>query len=410
MIYDSLQNYVQLRQGFAINKATDSFVSNEQSQEFPYPLLRIADMINGKYAKYVSKKIHKSVIVNQNDLIYTRTGQIGLVFTGFEGVLHNNSFIVDVIDDKIDKQYLYTALQSSFVRQQALTLAKNSVQPDLTHDMFKKIIIPFPSKDIQYKIAGIIGAINKKIVLNNRVNATLEAMAKTLYDYWFVQFDFPDEKGRPYKTSGGKMVYNEELGREIPAGWEAGNLNVIAEYINGLACQRFRPQENENALPVVKIREIHEGIQADTERVSVNIPEENIIEDGDILFSWSATLEVNYWIGGKAGLNQHIFKVQPKEGFNREYVYHQLREYVINFVKIAEARKTTMGHITQDHLNFSRIPIPPRPVLSSFQTQMRPLHEKMSQSKKENHRLVALRDWLLPMLMNGQVRFRKGYF
>ena len=307
----------------------------------------------------------------------------------------------------IDSRYIYYwflfagrnhLLEGSFIE----TTIKH-----LTGDRLKLIELELPSYAKQKRIGDVLEKLDNKIALNNRLNATLEAMAKTLYDYWFVQFDFPDEKGRPYKTSGGKMVYNEELGREIPAGWEAGNLNVIAEYINGLACQRFRPQENENSLPVVKIREIHEGIQADTERVSFNIPYENIIEDGDILFSWSATLEVNYWIGGKAGLNQHIFKVQPKEGFNREYVYHQLREYIINFVKIAEARKTTMGHITQDHLNFSRIPIPPRPVLSSFQTQMRPLHEKMIQSKKENRHLATLRDWLLPMLMNGQVGFRK---
>lgn len=172
-----------------------------------------------------------------------------------------------------------------------------------------------------------------------------------------------------------------------------------------MTCQNFRPKEDESSLPVVKIREIHEGIKFDTERVSVNISRNNIINDGDILFSWSATLEINYWIGGKAGLNQHIFKVIPKGIFCKEYVYHQLRDYIVKFIKIAESRKTTMGHITQDHLNLSRIVLPPANVMKNFQRLTNPLHKKMIQAKQESRRLAKLRDWLLPLLMNGQVKF-----
>lgn len=195
------------------------------------------------------------------------------------------------------------------------------------------------------------------------------------------------------------MVYNAELGREIPASWEAGNLNVIAEYINGLLCQRFRPQKNEDSLPVVKIREIHEGIQADTERVSANILGENIIEDDVILFSWAATLEVNYWIGGKAGLNQHIFKVLPNDGFNREYVYHQRREYVSILSKLRKRERQrwdTSRRITR--------------ISTAFQYR-RPLccrvfKQKCAHcTKNDSKQIVTLRDWLLPMLMNGQVGF-----
>ena len=377
------------------------------------PILQDFDAIS---TVTLDNQLTEDFLLQEGDILLVRSngnkrliGRSMLIFPE-DKVMTYSGFCIRcrITSPTVESKYIFYYLQNALIRGLFAKNQQTNIN-NISQEVLNNIMVFLPNVEIQRKISNLLFFIDSKIALNNRVNATLEAMAKTIYDYWFVQFDFPDEKGRPYKTSGGKMVYNEELGREIPAGWEVGNLNVIAEYINGLACQRFRPQENENALPVVKIREIHEGIQADTERVSVNIPEENIIEDGDILFSWSATLEVNYWIGGKAGLNQHIFKVQPKEGFNREYVYHQLREYVINFVKIAEARKTTMGHITQDHLNFSRIPIPPRPVLSSFQTQMRPLHEKMIQSKKENHRLAALRDWLLPMLMNGQVGFRKGY-
>lgn len=170
-----------------------------------------------------------------------------------------------------------------------------------------------------------------------------------------------------------------------------------------MACQKHRPRDGEVSLPVVKIKEMHEGITADTELVSANIPDKNKIFDGDILFSWSATLEVMYWFGGDAGLNQHIFKVIPINGYSKEYVYHQFSSYVINFVKMAEARKTTMGHITSDHLEQSFIALPPKGVVDQFTEIVAPIHEKIGQCLKENRELAKFRDWLLPMLMNGQV-------
>lgn len=229
-------------------------------------------------------------------------------------------------------------------------------------------------------------------------------MAKALYDYWFVQFDFPDENGEPYRTAGGEMVWNEQIKREIPKGWEVGNLYSIADFINGLACQKFRPKGGEKAIPVIKIKEMHDGITSETEQVSENIPSRHKIFDGDILFSWSATLEVMYWYGGSGGLNQHIFKVNPKSYFSKEYVYEQLSSYIVNFVKMAEARKTTMGHITTDHLEQSKIPLPPESLIKQFKEKIYPIHLKIGQTKQENRELTKLRDWLLPMLMNGQAR------
>ena len=283
-----------------------------------------------------------------------------------------------------------------------------SAQPLITQSIIENISCDFIlEKSLQKQIGNFLYSLDQKISLNKKINATLEEMAKTIYDYYFVQFDFPDENGKPYKSSGGKMIFSPELQREIPEGWQVGNLNLIADYVNGLACQNFRPKDDENFLPVVKIREIHDGINFDTEKVSSNIPEKNIIDDGDILFSWSATLEVNYWAGGQAGLNQHIFKVFPKENFCKEFVYHQLKEYVIHFAKIAESRKTTMGHITQEHLNLSRIAIPPKKILSKFEKKISPIHKKIIQNRIENNLLENLRDFLLPMLMNGQVSFKE---
>lgn len=280
--------------------------------------------------------------------------------------------------------------------------AQGSQTKFLTIQILNSFSIPDISLDEQIKTVGPLVVLDKKINNNNNACAELEAMAKTLYDYWFVQFDFPDENGKPYRTSGGAMEWCQELGREMPKGWKVGNLYDIADYINGLACQNFRPAEGEESLPVIKIKEMHDGITLDTERVSARIPEKNIINDGGILFSWSATLEAMYWTGGKGGLNQHIFKVVPKVPYQKEFVYNQLSSYIINFVKMAEARKTTMGHITSDHLQQSRIVLPPVPVLRQFHDEVSAQHQMIIKCRKENRELEKLRDWLLPMLMNGQ--------
>ena len=224
---------------------------------------------------------------------------------------------------------------------------------------------------------------DEKIRKNNHINDYLEEMAKTIYDYWFVQFEFPDENGNPYKSTGGKMSRTKDFGL-APCGWKFGNLYDIAEFINGLACQKYRP------------------ISSDTERVKATIPEKNIVNTGDILFSWSASLEVQHWAGTTGGLNQHIFKVIPKKGYSSSYVYHQLQAYVIKFIQMADARKTTMGHITSDHLRQSIIVLPPENIVRNFSQQVDDIHAEINHINIENHRLSQLRDWLLPMLMNGQ--------
>ena len=301
-------------------------------------------------------------------------------------------------------KYLAFYLRGYLFRKAVTNNAFMTLRASFNEDIFSFLSLYLPDYQEQVKIGDMLYNMEQKIQLNKQICAELEAMAKTLYDYWFVQFDFPDGNGRPYRTSGGEMVWNEQLKREIPKGWKTGNLYDIANFFNGIACQRFRPRENESGLPVIKIKEMHDGITTDTEFVTENIPDKNKVFDGDILFSWSATLEVMYWFGGNGGLNQHIFKVVPKGYFSNEYVYEQLSAYIINFVKMAEARKTTMGHITTDHLEQSRIVLPPEEVIKCFSEAAQPIHRKIGQARQENRELMKLRDWLLPMLMNGQAR------
>ena len=303
--------------------------------------------------------------------------------------------------NNLESKFLYALLMQDSFFDYEMKATKGSKMPrgDKSH------IINFPCLDLNNKteIGKLLSSLDDKIALNNRINAKLEQMAKRLYDYWFVQFDFPNADGKPYKSNGGKMVWNEELKREIPEGWEVGNLYDIAEYVNGLACQNYRPKESEKSLPVIKIREMNEGITADTEKVSASIPGKYRIYAGDILFSWSASLEIKIWAGETGGLNQHIFKVIPKGYFSKGYVYQQLSAYLVNFQKMAESRKTTMGHITSDHIKQSRILIPLKEIISAFNEKTFSIFNYQLSIEKETQKLTALRDRLLPLLMNGQV-------
>ena len=231
-------------------------------------------------------------------------------------------------------------------------------------------------------------------------------MARQLYNYWFVQFDFPNENGKPYKSSGGKMVWNEKLKRKIPEGWNCGSLLDIATYTNGIACQNYRPTD-ENKIPVIKIKEMHDGFTPETEFVHQNIPIAVRVFNGDVLFSWSASLEVVLWAGGNGGLNQHIFKVTSRNGYPRSFYYYQLLDYIAIFKQMAEARKTTMGHITRDHLEQSTIALPPSLDLPNrFDSLISPVFQQYIANQQDIDQSIKLRNELLPLFMNCQVYVR----
>lgn len=343
-----------------------------------------------------------SNMLHKGDLILSARGTVGKIAMVDKDMAFNQSCFGIRTKNNICNSdfifYWYLNNQKIFKGAQ-----QGNVFKSVTLDFFEKTEANLPSLKIQQKIAAVLSSLDDKIALNNRINAKLEQMAKRLYDYWFVQFDFPGADGKPYKSNGGKMVWNEELKREIPEGWEVKNLYRIADYVNGLACQNYRPKDNEDSLPVIKIKEMNEGISNDTEKVSINIPEKYKINNGDILFSWSATLEVLIWNQGNGGLNQHIFKVIPKEYFSKEFVYLQLDKYIVNFQKQAEARKTTMGHITSEHINQSRIVLPPKDIIKMFTKKISGIYSQKGILEQENLKLTSMRDKLLPLLMNGQI-------
>ncbi len=374
-----------------------------------YPFIQTGDVKNSnlyieKYSQtYNDFGLNQSKLWPENTLCITIAANIADTgILSFPACFPDSIIGFTATKGKTDVRYVkycFDLLQKSIQN-----MSKGSTQDNLSMEKLAQLEFNCPSFENQQKIAAVLSSLDDKIALNNRINAKLEQMEKRLYDYWFVQFDFPNADGKPYKSTGGKMVWNEELKREIPEGWEVGNLYDIAEYVNGLACQNYRPKESEKSLPVIKIREMNEGITADTEKVSASIPGKYRIYAGDILFSWSASLEIKIWTGETGGLNQHIFKVIPKGYFSKGYVYQQLSAYLVNFQKMAESRKTTMGHITSDHIKQSRILIPPKEIISAFNEKTFSIFNYQLSIEKEIQKLTALRDRLLPLLMNGQVQ------
>ena len=377
--------------------------------------IKLGDVIDFKNGKSIKKSDGVIPIYGGNGILgYTNksnfchtivVGRVG----AYCGSIHVEENLCWVSDNAIagvpkegqDLTYLYYVLKSLNLNSKQI----GSSQPLITQSMLRDMVVDIEINiEKQKRIANSISIIDQKIQTNNQINQELEAMAKTLYDYWFVQFDFPDQNGKPYKSLGGKMVYHPELKREIPEGWGVDSLWNIANFYNGLAMQKYRPDTNEDGyLPVIKIREMMNGFSKDTEKARLDIPTEAVVESGDILFSWSATLEVIIWGKERGALNQHIFKV-TSDTYPKSFIYFELKSYLKVFKAIAELRKTTMGHITQDHLKQAKIVVPPIELISKLDAKLQPIMLKQQILENQNQELTQLRDWLLPMLMNGQVK------
>ena len=269
------------------------------------------------------------------------------------------------------------------------------VRGGLPWDLFCDIEFPVPSIKKQREIVEEYNTIVNRIKLNEQLNQKIEETAQELYKHWFVDFEFPNEKGQPYKSSGGKLIYNEELDQEIPDGWEVSGLSSIAEYLNGTAMQKYPSNDNNNFTPVLKIRELNLGITDNkSDKASLNIPEKYKIKNGDIIFSWSGTLAIDIWTGGCAGLNQHLFKVSSTT-FSKWFYYLSTKYYINEFIRIAEGNKTSMGHIKREHLDSAYVSYPKLNFQDDYDGFFNPLINKIERNKVENNILSSSKSLLL---------------
>ncbi|WP_315548430.1 restriction endonuclease subunit S [Lautropia mirabilis] len=276
--------------------------------------------------------------------------------------------------------------------------------------------INLPSLTEQQAIANILGTLDDKIELNRKQNETLEEMARALFKAWFVDFEpvrakmegrwkrgqsLPGMPAHLYDLFPDRMV-ESELG-EIPEGWEVRSLDSIANYLNGLALQKYPPESEDEFLPVIKIAQLRSGDTHGAGRASARISPEYVVENGDVLFSWSGSLEVEVWSGGRGALNQHLFKVTSGL-FPKWFYYFATRHHLPTFREIAAGKATTMGHIQRKHLTASKVVIPSLEGMNRIDSVIAPLFEKLTYNAKQSRVLVQLRDSLLPDLVSGDLR------
>lgn len=295
-----------------------------------------------------------------------------------------------------------------------LNRATGSTFPNVSVSQLAELLYPTLDEAQQREIAHILGTLDDKIELNRRMNATLEAIARAIFKSWFVDFDPVHAKARgeqPYGMDADTAALfpdtfeDSELG-PIPAGWGIGALDTIAHFQNGLALQKYPPEDDEY-LPVIKIRELRQGYSDNkSDKASPNIKEECILYDGDVVFSWSGSLLVDIWCGGKAALNQHLFKV-TSETYPKWFYYYWTLHHLDEFQRIAADKATTMGHIKRGHLSAAKLPIPPRDLLERADEVIAPYLETQVINRLQARTLSELRDALLPKLISGQIRIPK---
>jgi type I restriction enzyme S subunit len=260
----------------------------------------------------------------------------------------------------------------------------------------------------QRAIAHILGTLDDKIELNRRMNETLEAMARAFFKSWFVDFDPVRAKAeggdsgvpQPLADLFPDSFEDSELG-EIPKGWAVRGLDEIARFLNGLALQKY-PPKNDRALPVIKIAQLRAGNTDGADSASADLEADYIVEDGDVLFSWSGSLECVLWTGGRGALNQHLFKVTSGK-FPKWFYYLWIHQHLADLRHIAAGKATTMGHIQRHHLSDAEVVVPGTDTLQAANNALSPLVQRVITTRVESRRLAALRDTLLPKLISGEL-------
>ena len=334
--------------------------------------------------RYVDESLYQKWMkdeVRRGDILITSEAPFGQIFywdSDEKIVLSQRLFCIRV-NPKYDARFIYYYMTTSAFQGELAGRSTGTTVIGLRQPELMKCIIHIPSGENQHRIASILASIDAKISSNQKINDNLYAQAKAIFDNHFINID------------------------AIPAGWRKGNLLDIANYLNGLAMQKFRPQGNEIGLPVLKIKELRQGSCDDSsELCSLRIKPEYIIHDGDVIFSWSGSLLVDIWCGGTCGLNQHLFKV-TSDIYDKWFYYLWTAHHLARFIAIAADKATTMGHIKREELAKAEVLIPCEEDYTSLNSIMQPIFELIISNRIESRKLAAFRDELLPKLMSGEV-------
>ena len=311
-------------------------------------------------------------------VLFTSRAPIGYVAIASQSVCTNQGFKSIVVNEKADPLFVYYLLK--YNKDAIEAMGSGTTFKEVSGKTMRAVKVRIPL-DVSYqkRIAAVLDSLDTKIENNERINDNLYAQAKAIFDNHFINID------------------------AIPAGWRKGNLLDIANYLNGLAMQKFRPQGDEIGLPVLKIKELRQGSCDDSsELCSLRIKPEYIIHDGDVIFSWSGSLLVDIWCGGTCGLNQHLFKV-TSDIYDKWFYYLWTAHHLARFIAIAADKATTMGHIKREELAKAEVLIPCEEDYTSLTSIMQPIFELIISNRIEGRKLAVLRDELLPKLMSGEI-------
>ena len=391
----------------------------------PFKMIRTPNIKNGvvsldgcrNVTQAIYEKWTRRSTVDKGDVLLTREapmGEVGLV--NFKDTIFLGQRIMQYRANpkKLDSNYLlYAFLSPDLQYQFRCHDSTGSIVSHIKVPDCSEFEISLPALPKQKKISKVLRDLDEKIELNNKINGELEKMAKTLYDYWFVQFDFPNENGKPYKSSGGKMVFNEKLKREIPDGWEVNELGNEVKIQRGIS---YKSSDIKGGgIPMINLNSFNldgtykaEGIKM----FSGKYADKNIISEGDLLIA-ATDVTRNADIIGKAILipdfytdlviSMDIAKVIPSNNLSETYLMLLFNtEHYHNYIKWF-ASGTIVLHLIMDGMKWHKVEMPPKKLLDEFDKIYKPIAKRISETTKQNQKLSELRDWLLPMLMNGQV-------
>jgi len=376
-------------------KIKDICLINKKSigKNFPYKVIEYLDtgsLTRGVILSFQRYLLHDAPsrakrIVEDGDILYStvRPNQehYGILKNVPQNAIVSTGFVTLTCKPTANSYFVYYYLTQKWITEYLHSLAEGSTTtyPSLKPEDIAEVELDLPPLPEQRAIAEVLSSLDDKIDLLHRNNKTLEEMAEVLFRKWF-------------------MEDVDETYTEKP-------LDEIASYLNGLALQKYLPKEGEEPLVVIKIKEMNNGISENSDYCSSNLPEQYIVNPGDILFSWSGSLEIMIWTQSKGALNQHLFKV-TSDIYPKWMIYFATKHFIPLFRDIAADKATTMGHIQRKHLSEALLAIPPGPLLKTIDAIIDPIFEKLIQNKINIHHLVNTRDLLLPKLMSGAVRVK----
>jgi len=358
----------------------------------------------------------------ENDIVYSRRGDIEkhalITHTQAGAVCGTGCFRVRITNESIYPIFLSFFLNRPETKKWLVQQAVGSNMPNLNTEILKRVPITYPNKEEQFHIVKILDKIEQKIMLNNSINSELESTTKLLYDYWFVQFDFPNAEGKPYRASGGEMVYNEHMKREIPVGWNVKSIGDCVAKINTGLNPRKNFELGSGKNRYITIKNIEDG------RINFNrcdfIDDESLqkirnrseLSPGDILFTSIEPIGRLYriWELPKDwDINESVFSIKTDVSrISIDYLYATMNSKHFRNLLIPLRTGSVQKGIRIGDLQSVNILIPTKEIISAFSSKVNAISKQIWSCEKQNNELSALRDFILPLLMNGQVRIENG--